>query len=134
MGYNKGSTFSIVNGHSESDTADTRVSDSLTDTRMNTRSSDTNWQYSLADTVGNSKSHTEGASQGYTSNNNYDVQFSKAQSLAISSDITNSKTSEKSITTSISQVLEVPAGTYGVGALLLLTESTQVQFMCLEGF
>jgi hypothetical protein len=53
--------------------------------------------------------------------------------IAKNLDIQHAKSEEQQQTTTVEQSLEVPPGTYGVAALLLLTESTQMQFACLEG-
>jgi hypothetical protein len=133
MGKNDGDAFSVTNGHSESDTEETRVGDGLSDAKMNTSWNERFFQNSLSDTVGNSKNHGEGYTNRYIANENYDMFYSEIKGLAVSSDISNAKAEGTALTTSVSQVLDIPAGTYGVAALLLLTESTQVQFICIEG-
>jgi hypothetical protein len=133
MGSNNATINKVANGHSESDTTDTKITDGITDGKMATKYDDRNWGNSVSDTVGNSKNHLEGYMNSYTSVENYDLEYSEILNLAISSDMTNAKLNSTTLTTQISQFLEIPAGTYGVAALLLLTESTQVQFICLEG-
>jgi hypothetical protein len=107
------------------------VSDSLSDAITNTNTIDTHYSNSRSDTTGNSKSHTIGSTDSYSSENNYAKEQSQTKSLATTLDVQNSKSTESTYTRSVTNVFDVPVGTYGVAALLLVTKSTQIPFLCL---
>jgi hypothetical protein len=119
-------------GHSENDTEDTRKTDIISDTRMNTATSVNNWSFSAADTLGNSKRHTKGNNQGYTESNTFQQDYTNTEDRATNIGVTISNSTSQSLSVLQSKSFTLLPGRIFVGIILQSVISTQVQFLCKE--
>jgi hypothetical protein len=119
-------------GHSENDTEDTRKTDIISDSRMNTATSVNNWSFSAADSLGNSKRYTKGNTQGYTESNTFQQDYTNTEDRATNIGVTISNSTSQSLSVLQSKSFTLLPGRIFVGIILQSVISTQVQFLCKE--
>jgi hypothetical protein len=123
-------TYSMAQGHSDSDTRETRKSDGISDSKTSTKTNETSYQNSDAFSNGNSKTETFGKTNTYSNSATFGESAEKTLQEARNVEMSNSTSTGFELSFDVSTTFPFPAGSTVVGVNLFTVKSTQVQWSC----